>query len=105
MKLRAAICAICNGSIYVEMAERRHAAVEPSVQHKFQAALAAHLDTHPAAMQARLKLACKLDQDQRACYTIDEVLGTAAAYRLWLSSTRFNLESVVPLADCGAPSG
>jgi hypothetical protein len=111
LKLRTAICAICDGPIYVEVADPSRAANEHPVQHDFQAAVAAHFETHPSPTQARFQLPRKLpttrtderlaalrdlygglpgrwsDQDRRACYTIDEVLGTVAAYRLWLSAT------------------
>lgn len=86
LKLRAAICAVCGRPIYVEMADPRHTDAQPSVQRKFQAAAVAHFETHPAALRAR----AWGDQDRRACYTIDEALGSAAAYRLWFASYRYD---------------
>jgi hypothetical protein len=84
VKLRAAICAACGGPIYVEMADPRLAEPQPSVQRKFQAAAATHFQKHPEALRAR----AWGDADRRACYTLDEALGSVAAYRLWLASHR-----------------
>jgi hypothetical protein len=84
IKLRAGICAVCGGPIYVEIADPRHAQVQPTGRRRFQAAAAAHFQTHPAALRAR----SWSDQDRKACYTIDEALGSATAYRLWLASHR-----------------
>ena len=79
LKLRTAICAKCDGPIYLEVAEPRCTANEPSVHDRFEAAVAAHFDSH-------LSAAAWGDQDRRGCYTIDEALGTVAAYRWWLAT-------------------
>jgi hypothetical protein len=84
LKLRVAICAICDGPIHVQVADPRDATSRSSLQADIQAATEAHQRRHSRAAM----LAYQDDQDTRATYTLRETLGTASMYRLWLEARR-----------------
>jgi hypothetical protein len=111
MKQQAAICEICGEPIYVEM-RSVPAGLTGGLSASVERAAAEHLLTHPSPVVERFLLRKHLDElapnlrpiavkqvytqlrqlwgdeDTRGVYSIDEVLGSAALYRLWTSADR-----------------
>jgi hypothetical protein len=105
-------CEICNEPIWMDIPDSGAADDPAHRQHEFQALADEHLRTHPAPVQARFWLRRFLDdvrpseravavrriytdlralwgdQDSRGVYSIDEALGSARVYRLWLDANR-----------------
>jgi hypothetical protein len=112
MKLPVATCAICGEPIWMDLSGNPGRAELADLEEEFNAVAEEHLRTHPQPVQARFWLRRFLDdirpgeralavkriytelrclwgdQDSRGLYTIDEVLGTACVYRLWLDADR-----------------
>jgi hypothetical protein len=112
MKVPIATCAICDEPICLELANPEDLPDQARLQRELELLAETHLRTHPAPVQARFWLRRFLDdippserpaavgeiyrellrlwgdQDRRGTYTIDEVLGSAAVYRLWLDTDR-----------------
>jgi hypothetical protein len=110
MRLPVATCAICDEPIWMDLSNSVDRLDVLGVQQGLGAVMAEHLRSHPEPVQARFWLRRFLDdvrptdravvvkriytelrslwgdQDSRGLYTIDEVLGSACLYRLWLSA-------------------
>jgi hypothetical protein len=111
VKTVVATCGICGEPISVELPGADDFDMT-RLQHEVHDAAEAHLHSHPAPEQARFWLRRFLDdvqpseraiavrgiygqlrelwgdQDGRGVYSIDEVLGACAVYRLWLAANR-----------------
>jgi hypothetical protein len=111
MKQQAAICEICGEPIYVDE-EPVVAGSAAGLYASVRRAAAEHLATHPSPVVERFLLRKHLDElaphvrpiavkqvyrqlrelwgddDTRGIYAIDEVLGSAAVYRLWTDADR-----------------
>lgn len=109
MKAQVATCGVCEEPIYLEVDEG-----EPTDQllRELRQVEEQHLQTHPAPVLALFALRQVLprltpseralrvrqvyrallsmwgDEDQRGVYSIDEALGSAACYRLWMDAER-----------------
>lgn len=93
------------------------------LQQEFEAIAEKHLRTHPRPVQARFWLRRFLDdlrpgeralavkqvytqllalwgdQDSHGVYSIDEILGTASVYRLWLAANRCSYRACVHTSE------
>lgn len=107
MRTQVATCGVCEEPIYLDVDEQ-----EPTDQllRHLRQVEAQHLQTHPAPILALFALRQVIDRlspsdralhvrrvyraladmwgdyDRRGVYSIDEVLGSAACYRLWVAA-------------------
>ena len=112
MRISAATCPICDEPLWLEVPDGSPIADEPLLSQQCEAIAEEHLRSHPVPVQARFWLRQFLEdiqsgeraaavkkiylelramwgeQDTRASYQIDEVLGSLAMYRLWLDVDR-----------------
>ena len=108
---KAAICEICGDEIYVELDREHGSGWLSGLSQAVERAAAAHIATHPTPVVERFLLRKHLDEiapdvrpaavkqvygelremwgdsDTRGVYSIDDVLGTPAMYRLWFDAT------------------
>jgi len=113
MKTVVAKCAICDEPIWMDLPDGSDGDDPQLLRCEFAAAAEDHLRLHPAPVRARFWLRRYLDelvvpvdratavkriyaelrslwgdQDARGIYAVDEVLGGASMYRLWLAADR-----------------
>jgi hypothetical protein len=110
MKTALARCAICDEPIWMDLPDGSDGDDPELLRCEFAQVAEDHLRSHPAPVRARFWLRRYLDelvpadramavkriyaelrrlwgdQDARSIYTIDEVLGCASMYRLWLAA-------------------
>lgn len=119
MKLEVARCGICEQSIWMDVPETAGPDDVVHLREQFDALADEHLRSHPEAVQALFWLRRFLDdvrpseravavkriysdlralwgdQDSRGVYAIDEVLGSASLYRMWLAANRCSYPACV----------
>jgi len=86
LRLRVAVCAVCRGPICMEVGDPRCPPNGWSLQRQRQVAIANHFEAHPAAVLARWRERAQREPAPRACYTLDEALGSATLYAFWLTA-------------------